>query len=287
MHEAAKEIIYAKFYASNDFPISIPQHLACCDSSSCVFYNQEECVKDKHIPYDLKKHGYVECLKEYKFPNTQYKCDLVIKRADTFDLAIIISIDAGSCHVDVTSLDNRIVELEVYNEESLMTLQDNSIGEGRATFLNFKKNNSGTVARTEIDRGIEKFELFSSGKYHLDVVSCSEINNRKRSTICEIIFANETLSPYDAKIYSLLKCYQKKRKACYCELCFFLSEVNSCGITEKICRRYKTKGTPQYPIREAPIDCEYFSLNRTLVANIEREHTDVTIIEREFEPIRK
>ena len=285
LHEAAKEIIYAKFYASKGFLISIPQHLSCCDSSSCTFYNQEECVKDKHIPYDLKKHGYVECLKDYMFPNTKYKCDLVIKRADTFDQAIIISIDAGSCHVDVTSLDNRIVELEVYNEKSLMTLQDNAIGEGRATFLNFKKNNSGTVDRTEIDRGIEKFELFSSGKYHLDIVSCSEINNRKRSTVCEIIFAEQTMGLYEAKIYSLLKCYQKKRKACYCELCFFLSEVNSYGLTEKICRRYKTKGTPQYPIREAPIDCEYFSLNRTLVANIERDPTDVTVIEREFEPI--
>lgn len=124
-------------------------------------------------------------------PNTKYKCELIIKRADTFDQAIIISIDAGSCHVDVTSLDNRIVELEAYNEESLMTLQDNAIGEGRATFLNFKKNNSGTVDRTEIDRGIEKFKLFSSGKYHLDIVSCSEINNRKRSTVCEIIFAEQ------------------------------------------------------------------------------------------------
>ena len=117
------------------------------------------------------------------------------------------------------------------------------------------------------------------------MVSCSEINNRKRSTVCEIIFAEQTMGLYEAKIYALLKCYQKKRKACYCELCFFLSEVNIYGLTEKICRRYKTKGTPQYPIREAPIDCEYFSLNRTLVANIEREYTDVTIIEREFEPI--
>ena len=187
--------------------------------------------------------------------------------------------------MDVTSLDNRIVELEVYNEESLMTLQDNAIGEGRATFLNFKKNNSGTVDRTEIDRGIEKFELFSSGKYHLDIVSCSEINNRKHSTVCEIIFAEQTMGLYEAKIYSLLKCYQKKRKACYCELCFFLSEVNNYGLTEKICRRYKTKGTPQYPIQEAPIDCEYFSLNRTLVANIERDPTDVTVIEREFKPV--
>ena len=287
LHEAAKEIIYAKFYRSDVFVLSVPQHLSCCDSSSCAFYNQEKCIKDQHIPYDLKKHGYVECLKEYMFPNTNYKCDLVIKRETSFDQAIIISIEARKCHVDVTSLDNRIVELEVDDENSLMTLQDNPIGVGRASFLNFKKENSDTVDRGDINRGIEKFELFSSGKYHLDIVSCIEINNRKRSTVCDIIFAENALEPYDARIYSLLKCYQKKRKACYCELCFFLSEVNSYGLTEKICRRYKTKGTPQFPIREAPINCAYFSLNKTLLANIEREFNNIAVIEREYEPVNR
>ena len=286
LHEATKEIVYAKFYASDEFLISIPQHLSCRESSSCAFYNQEECVKDKHIPYDLKKHGYVECLKEYMFPNTQYKCDLIIKRADTFDQAIIISIDAGSCHVDVTSLENRIVELDVYNEDSLLTLRDKPIGESRATFLNFKKNNSGTVARTEINRGIEKFQLFSSGKYHLDIVPCTQINNRKRSTIYEIFFADSTMNVYDAKDYALLMCYNKKRKACFCELCFFCAEVSGFGMTETICKRYRTKGTPHYPLQTMPVDCPHFSLNRSLVANIERESTIVKVIEREFEPLK-
>ena len=287
LHEAAKEIVFTRFYGSDEFVISVPQHLSCCDSSSCAFYNQEKCVKDMNIPYDLKKHGYVECLKEYMFPNTLYKCDLVIKQADSFDKAIIISIDVRSCHVDVTSLDNRIIELEVYDEASLIALQDNSIGCGRASFLNFKKKNAGTVVHGEIKRDIKKFELFSSGKYHLNIVSCSEINNRKRSTVFEIIFADETLSLYNAKICALLKCYQKQRKACYCELCYFLSEVNSYGLTDKICRRYKTKGTPQYPIREAPINCAYFSLNKTLVASIERESKNVAIIERDFDQNNK
>ena len=287
LHEGAKEIIYNRFCCSDEFVISVPQHQSCRDSSSCAFYNQEECVKNVHTPYDLKRHGYVECLKDYMFPNTQYKCDLVIKRADSFDHAIIISIDAGGSHVDVTSLDNRIIELEVYDEDSLLAMLDNPIGGGRASFLNFSKKNAGTVAHEEIDRGIEKFEIFSSGKYHLDIVSCSKINNRKRSTVCEFIFADKTLGLYDAKIGSLLKCYREKRKVCYCELCYFLSEVNSYGLTEKICRRYKTKGTSQYPMREAPLDCEFFSLNRALVANIEGKYKGTTIIEREFEPILK
>ena len=36
---------------------------------------------------------------------------------------------------------------------------------------------------------IEKFELFSSGKCHMGIEYCSEINKRKRSTVFEVIFA--------------------------------------------------------------------------------------------------
>ena len=284
LHEAAKEIIHTRFYDSDEFVISVPQHLFCRDSSSCAFYNQEECVREVHIPYDLKKHGYVECLKEYMFPNTTYKCDLVIKKADSFDQAIVFSIDAGRCHVDATSLDNRIIELEVYDEDSLIALQDNLIGDGRASFLNFKKKNAGTVSHREINRGVEKFQLFSSGKYHLDIVACALLNTRKRSTIYEIIFIGSTMNVHDAKVFSLLMCHNKKKKACFCELCFFCTESSSFGMSETICKRYKTKGTPHYPLKEMPTDCPHFALNRTLVSKIERESKNVVVIEREYDP---
>ena len=62
-------------------------------------------MKDKSNPYDLKGHGYVECLKDYKFPNNQYRCDLVIKQKESLDNAIIISLDAREYHVDVLLLD--------------------------------------------------------------------------------------------------------------------------------------------------------------------------------------
>ncbi len=285
LHEAAKEILYTRFYDSDEFVISVPQHQPCRESSSCAFYNQEECVKNVHIPYDLKRHGYVECLKDYMFPNTQYKCDLVIKQADSYDQAIIFSIDAWSFHVDATSLDNRIIEIEVFDEDSLVALQENPIGNGRSKFLNFKKNNDVTVAREEIDRGIKKFQLFSSGKYHLNVVPCTQINNRKKSTIYEIIFAGSTRNVYDAKSFALLMCYNKKRKACFCELCFFCAESSSFGMNEKICKRYKTKGTPHYPLQIRPMNCPHFSLNRALVSIIDKGSKDVIVIERDFETI--
>ena len=38
------------------------------------------------------------------------------------------------------------------------------------------------------NRKILKFSLFSSGKYHIDLVSCNKVNEHKYSTILEYIF---------------------------------------------------------------------------------------------------
>ncbi len=284
LHEAAKEVIYNRFIHSDEFEISIPQYKLCNENRTCQFCNEEECVKEEKVRYDIKKHGYVECLKDYRLPDTAFKCDVVIKRKDSLEDAIIISIDAGSCHVDATSLSNRIIELGIDDDWSLDSLQNEPIGDGSSAFVNFKRKNSQVVYRSDIQRGIEKFELFSSGKYHLDKYSCSEISNRKRSTVYEIVFVGEMVDFGDAKLYSLLRCYRQKKKACYCELCFFLAEISSYWMAEKICKRYKTKGTPQYPLSTMPMECQYFSLNRALVSKIDGEYKDIKIVERDYIP---
>jgi hypothetical protein len=81
LHEAAKEIVFDKFCHSDQFVISIPQSQSCAERLSCKFYNEEECCKGDSFPYDIKKHGYSECIKSYKFPDQNYKCDLVFKRS--------------------------------------------------------------------------------------------------------------------------------------------------------------------------------------------------------------
>lgn len=138
LHEAAKEILYERFCSSDKFIISVPQHQTCNEKTKCQFYNNEECVKDKSNPYDLKAHGYVECLKDYRFPNNQYKCDLVIKREESLDNAIIISLAARDCHVDATSIDHRIIELTINDDYSLESIRKKPVGEYGASFINFK-----------------------------------------------------------------------------------------------------------------------------------------------------
>ena len=86
---------------------------------------------------------------------------------------------------------------------------------------------------------------------------------------------------------SHLKVTRKRKSTCEKLVSAWFSPWTSQGLTEKICRRYKTKGTPQYSIREAPIDCEYFSLNRTIAEKISKEFKNVVAIERDMNTINK
>lgn len=285
LHEAAKEIVFDKFYHSDEFVISIPQNQSCAERTSCKFYNEEECCKSNSFPYDIKKHGYVECLKDFKFPNQKYKNDLIFKRSDSLKDAIILSVDACNICVDTINTDNRIIEIRIDSDYSLDILRTEPLGIRRSLFINFRKNKEGNVPRTEINRRIQKFQLYSSGKYYLDIITCSELNIRKPSTEYVIVYASRTIDLYDAIIYALNKCFNLKKKACYCELCFFLTKVNSNGLTEKICKRYRTKGTPHYPLKAGVQDCPHFSLNRGLIEKIKNEYADLETIDIEMKTL--
>lgn len=283
LYEAAKEIIYDRFYSSDEFTICVPQYKICKENTNCHFYNEEECMKENNIPYNLKEHGYVECVKDYSVPNIQNSCDLVIKQKESFDNAIILNVHTEDYNSDNFLTDYRIIELEVHDEYSLMCLQNKPIGKYESLFHNFMRNSQETVLCSEIDRGIMKFELFSSGKYHLGIGYCGDINKRKRSTVYEMVFVNEVSNYSDARVYALSRCLSLKKKACYCELCFYSAEINSYGMKETICKLYKTRETPHYPINATYMDCPHFSLNRILLSNIERECKDIVVIERNYE----
>lgn len=282
LYKAAKEIVSSKFSNTLNFPIAIPQEKQCIEKSSCPYFNEEECRKESSFTYNIKEHGYTECLKDYKFPGNNYKCDIVFKRSDDMSDAIIVTFDTETIHVEATSIENRIVEVQLYDEESLDVLFKSPLGTRGTTFINFRKKNIAAASRTEIERPMEKFELFTSGKYHLGIETCSHIRNRKRSTAYELVFAGDTMDVHDAKIYALHKCFNLKLKACYCELCYFLAEYTSYGLIERICKRYKTKGTPRYPLNERPMDCEYFSMNRGLIEKVLKDYDGIKDVETLF-----
>ncbi|MBQ0048400.1 MAG: hypothetical protein KBT33_13015 [Prevotellaceae bacterium] len=284
LHEAAKEILHWRFNSKDEFEILVPQKQYCAEKFNCNLFLKELCSTSKIVPYNLKDYGYNECAKNFLLPDFKYKCDLVIKKKDSLKDAIIITIDAGNCHVDVDTEDYRVIEFRVRNDFSLLKLIDSPIGE-RATFnKQFYRENSKSIPRTEMDREVLKFSLFSSGKYYIDEISCTKFNEHKFSTVLEYVFVDGINIKDEAKRYSLLKCYEQKRKACYCEICWFLVKTSGFyGMSETICKRYKTKGTPHYPLVTMPLDCPYFSIDKDLVSFAQLNYGNVKLIENRFE----
>lgn len=282
LHEAAKDILLYKFHSSDRFEILVPQQQNCSEKADCIFFNPELCSSEKNFTYDLKEYGYSECIKNFRVPGFRYNCDIVIKKVNTCKNAILFSINAGDCHIDVNTDEYRVIEIDVTDESKLLSLLEYPVGVTSTIFMNFTHGNIKTASRSEIDRKILKFSLFSSGKYYVDSVPCSKITEHKNSTVLEHIFVDGIYNKYDAKWYSLLKCHEQKRNACYCELCWFLKENDFYGMSERICTRYKTKGTPHYPLQTMPIDCPYFSIDKEIESMAKINYGNVKMIEKEF-----
>ena len=267
LREAAKEIIWNKFMTSAKFEISIRQGHNCEKKDTCNLYNPERCQECKKTTYDLKEKKYYDCLKNVKLQDTKYKCDLIIKHAEKEKDDIIINIKTDDCYIDVYRDDYRIINIYV-GENILEDLERYPIGTKQTEFLNFTRE---IKSATPMNSQITRFQLFSSGKFHVDEISCSNIEERRNSTVLEYLFAQD-IDLLGAKLYSLLKCYEQGRKACLCAICYFLS-------SDYICRRYKTKGTPRFPLKELPVGCPHFSLDLHIKNMIKNSCADIQVIE--------
>lgn len=281
LHEAAKKVLFDRFNNQQKFDIYIPQRHICEKGCNCVLFNEKHCIAAIPVPFDLKAHGYNSCEIEYKFPNEQFSYDVVLRRRDELNTAIVIIIDAGTCYIEPVNLKNRFLEITVSSELDIMKLHDRPLrGEG-IKFFNFEEPKElKNTSWKNISREVLKFTLFSSGKYYWGVDSCMSTN--KKSTIYEMIIFKDTGKHKAIKQYAILRCYNSQKVLCLCEICYYLKHVDGLYNQEDICIRYKTKGTPRNPLETKPIKCPYFSLDRSLGHYLDKECQDLGFIENEL-----
>lgn len=280
LHEAAKKVLCRKFNTQQKFDVYIPQLHLCEERDQCSFFNKTDCSRVIPILYDLKAHGYDSCEIEYKFPNKQFSYDAVLKRRDDLETAIVIIIDADTCHIEPEDLKNRTIEVIVRDENDIFKLYEEPLHREIARFYNFENKTVKTIPRKEVNREILKFTLFSSGKYHLGTESC--ISTKKKSAIYEMIISNDYEDYKIIKQYAVLHCYNQHKVLCLCEICFYLRAVNGFYNHKNICIRYKTKGTPKNPLETMPIKCPYFSLDKNLETTLANEFRDLKFIEKDL-----
>lgn len=299
LRETAKEIIIDKFNNSEKFEISLPQNQYCDERSKCQFYSEYDCYTTNNFEYDLKSNGYIKCQKnETITADVNNNGDLIIKQNDARnDIYINFCTDVATFEKQIENVKSKIIKILIYNDNYLDLLRHYPLGNNYSKFINFKFSSKNTISSSKIEgRILKKFSLFPSGKYYHypDSFSCSshfilevskpisKIFERKYNAIYEIIFVNE-IDNNSAREIFLYKCYKRKLQACYCELCIFrgfIFKYYDDENPELICKRYKTKGTPQYPLTQKPINCPYFKLDWNLTSKLDK--ASVKIIEKFF-----
>lgn len=280
LHEAAKKVLCKKFNTSKKFEIYIPQLHLCEKEHRCSLFNENSCSIANPVSYDLKAYGYDSCEIEYKFPNDQFSYDVVLKRGEDLKTAIVIVIDADTCYIEPVNLKNRTIEVVVRCESDIFGLYEKPLRGEYVRFFNFGRKNMQTISWENINREVLRFTLFSSGKYYFGAESC--MSTKKRSAIYEMIITQGTGNHKAMRQYAVLRCYNKQKVLCLCEICYHLRGVGILINHENICIRYKTKGTPRNPLKIMPIKCSYFSLDRNIETILEQERHSWEFIEKDL-----
>lgn len=277
--EAAKAILYDNFVTSEKFEVAIPQSYVCSSYADCKLYIEDECNLRKPKIFDLKSLGYHCCEKDVKLHNYNSNIDLCISKlgSDNSAIGVIVKSDDDGYKETIPL---RLMEIIVRNEYDLHCLRRNNLKEyHQYKIANFKSNLHFSSDNPSIVRKIPTFILYGSGKSCVINTVCKRKSSLHPSTVKELYLLHldmDDCSYRVANALGLLYCYRRQMRACYCRLCFFLKDTMG---NESICVRYKTKGTPHYPLEEVPINCPYFSLNRELVSYVDEEYNYVKILE--------
>lgn len=269
--ESARAILFEKFHSSNKFEISISQSHVCKNHASCNLYQEQVCRINKFEHFDIKALGY-NCSKRDDNATLLFS-----RNGNTND-----SIDVSFTYGENSFIDNsmRALEIKVNSEADLCKLRSKGLKNyNQSVSKNFNYKEYFDAEPSDIVTDIRKFILYKSGKAFItEGMSCEIISRTKPSSITELYLLNLEEDDYaynDAKRLGLWYCYKKGMKACFCELCFYFKPT----MYEYICTRYKTKGTPHYPLEESPINCHFFSLNRKLISDLEYIYRYVKIVD--------
>lgn len=271
--KSAREVIYYNFYNSPKYDVAVPKFHICENINTCAFADKGRCFVEGREPYDLKAVGYKLCEKTVKLPGRKELFDIVIRKTQSLEDAIVINISTDDCDRDLES-DLRQIEVHVSCEEDVMRLAETlDIGKYR----NFSEESSRKAKPSEIQAPIQKFSLYKSGKAFIGPVPCTRRNfPRNKEVIKEYLFKGELPSIETIRLYSLLKCYEQNLPGCYCEICNYLKRNPG---YPPICIRYKTKGTPRNPLELKPCNCTFFGLDNSLAEDLRNTCSNISLEE--------
>ena len=246
--------------------------------------------------YDLKNNGlYDLCQEEQCVLDGRFKADLLITstKRDNKPLMFEICVTHKSTEEKINS-GLPIVEIHLNNEEQIEDLILNPIGHKEAKYgfeyHNFKKKSNNYCNPSDVKIPLSKFTVFYNGKSFFtysykvqedkSIFNCSKLNEFKKDNTQIELALSRFVSEYNLPLYY---CYKKKITACYCSLCLFSTDSNN-GL---VCKLFKSKGTPHYPILEHKIKCEYFMLKKGMAKLLDKKLQNMPVFELSENDLQK
>lgn len=277
--EAAKAILYENFNSFEKFEIAINQMHICRNYAACKLYIGGECCTSKPQTFDLKSWGYDCCEKDVKLQDSNAGLHLYFSIQGNVKNAIGVVVKSEDDDTTLETSSLRLIEIMVNHENDLYNLRRNNLKEYyKYKAINFRSSLYFDADYSNVIRKIPTFILYQSGKSHVIDTVCRGKSKHHSSAVTELFLVGydwDDMSYEDAKSLGLMYCHEREIKACKCNICFFFART----MDKAICKRHKTKGTPHYPLENAPINCAYFSLNRELVSYLKETYKHIKIIE--------
>ena len=248
LHAYAKIRIKEWFEKSQEIIICYNDTGICEDYETCSWrkYNENSsCKKTEQKEFNIKKIlNKCEIEKGFNINGELFRPDLLWYDEKNNNNNIFIEIKVThECTEKKKNSNNRIIEFDICSEEDVEKIISGKIIESDIVhFYGFKTERR--IKKYKMPHVcLYKFQLYESGKCHIDYCNCHNIDKRKRATVLEIVIPNIDLDRsifYTASIakvhalgYPIRSCLLCKYRKCtneatpYCEKTGSQIEVES------------------------------------------------------------
>jgi len=283
LHKLTKLVIKDKFDSSAEFLIEYQRKYSCDNKNVCPFYD-DNCFEEKLDKFDLRKY-YDTCEEEQTICG--FVADLLITNSKMPDRAPILIEILVSHKCSQEKLDSglRIIEIPIKDENDIITIRSGKIKEadeslnknskhvpGRAKFINFEKNSKKVM--TMAKKSLHRLIVYKSGSIYVEYnqihPNCREQHIRRRyNSMLELnIDPDNFLASYE--LGGLVIAMNLGCQINNCSLCkHHRPRYDDYDINESpiFCSMSKNYGTPRYPKKKEANNCQYYSVNKKMLAD--------------------
>lgn len=272
LHRLAKIKIKEKFDKSESFFIKLRGKVICSSIEKCEFaINKHLCIQEKDKLIDLKKY-YNLCSIEKSIKGL--RADLLLESTTTGIMPILIEIFVThSCSQDKINSKLPIIEIPIQSEEDIKTMENEIEFCGQTYNLHIKDIHE----PMEINYTIQKYVLFSSGKYLYKSAyqtTCRHIKTPQYNhAILEISVYEQKFCKTDFLFYAITLGYNLKD----CFICRYFKYIKSMYGNYPLCMKYKEFNTPKSPNYLYAYFCSQYAINKSLYEQYSRNTSQYQI----------